>query len=86
MAGGHHYRLQAEGDTEENHGPPQAGHDGTEGCFSGQLRYKENLGSDVFLHLETKGFEQRVVLRVKPNEAGFAELGETIFYALNRAR
>ena len=55
--------------------------DGTEGCFSGQLRYKENLGSDVFLHLETQGFEQRVVLRVKPNEAGFAELGETIFYS-----
>ena len=34
-----------------------------------------------FSILRQKGFEQRVVLRVKPNEAGFAELGETIFYS-----
>ncbi|MDG2405457.1 MAG: ABC transporter ATP-binding protein [Paracoccaceae bacterium] len=55
--------------------------DGTKDCFSGQLSYKENLGSDVFLHLLTEGVEHRVVLRVKPNEANFAELGKTIFYS-----
>ncbi|MDG1258409.1 MAG: ABC transporter ATP-binding protein, partial [Paracoccaceae bacterium] len=51
---------------------------GTAECFSGTLSYKENLGSDVFLHLETEGCEQKVVLRVKPTEADYAQLGQTI--------
>ena len=54
--------------------------DDTEGCFAGKLTYKENLGSDVFLHLETEGLEQRVVLRVKPHEANLVQLGKNIFY------
>ena len=54
--------------------------DDTEGCFAGKLTYKENLGSDVFLHLETEGLEQRVVLRVKPHEANLVKLGQNIFY------
>ena len=54
---------------------------GTAECFSGTLSYKENLGSDVFLHLETEGCEQKVVLRVKPTEADYAQLGQTICYS-----
>jgi multiple sugar transport system ATP-binding protein len=50
----------------------------TGACFTGRLTYKENLGSDVFLHLDVEGVERKVVIRAKPHEADFADVGEEV--------
>jgi multiple sugar transport system ATP-binding protein len=52
----------------------------TTGCFSGRLTYKENLGSDLFLHLDVDGCEQKIVVRAKPHEVDFAAIGETVYF------
>ncbi|MDE0520916.1 MAG: TOBE domain-containing protein [Boseongicola sp.] len=49
-------------------------------CFSGRLTYKENLGSDVFLHLAVEGIEGKAVIRAKPHEADFADVGEDVWF------
>ena len=48
------------------------------GCFAGRLAYKENLGSDVFLHVALDEGTQRVIARVTPPEAHGAAIGEQI--------
>lgn len=54
--------------------------DDTGACFSGRLTYKENLGSDVFLHLAVEGVEGKAVIRAKPHEADFADVGEDVWF------
>ena len=54
--------------------------EGSDACFSGQLSYKENLGSDLFLHLVVDGLDDKIVIRAKPHEADFAAVGETIWF------
>jgi len=41
----------------------------TSGCFVGQLSYKENLGSDVFLYVTLNGGSHRLIVRAKPLQA-----------------
>jgi multiple sugar transport system ATP-binding protein len=49
--------------------------------FSGELTYKENLGSDVFLHLDIGLTDQKVVIRTEPQESNSSKIGETISFS-----
>jgi multiple sugar transport system ATP-binding protein len=52
--------------------------------FSGELTYKENLGSDVFLHLDIAAINQKVVIRTEPQEANSSKIGETVSFGANQ--
>ncbi len=52
---------------------------GNTDCFSGKLTYKENLGSDVYLHLALGDGEHRMVVRAKPHEADGATIGDELW-------
>ncbi|MDH3741807.1 MAG: ABC transporter ATP-binding protein [Hyphomicrobiales bacterium] len=47
-------------------------------CFSGQLTYTENLGSDVYLHVALKDGAHRIVVRAHPHEADGISIGDRI--------
>ena len=47
----------------------------TGGCFVGRLVYKENLGSDVYLHIALEDGANRIIARVTPPEAQNAAVG-----------
>jgi multiple sugar transport system ATP-binding protein len=47
-----------------------------EGGIAGQVVHRENLGSDVFIHLRSN--EQTLVVRVHPNEAAAIAHGEEV--------
>ena len=49
--------------------------------FKGELTYKENLGSDVFLHLDIGLTDQKVVIRTEPQESNSSKIGETISFS-----
>lgn len=51
-----------------------------QGRFAGQVRHSENLGSDIFLHLEVDGALAPVVIRLAPSEAVGVSLGERISF------
>ena len=59
----------------------------TADCFAGKLTYKENLGSDVYLHVAMKDGEHRTVVRAHPHEADDISIGDTvpIGYARSKA-
>jgi len=48
--------------------------------FFGELTYKENLGSDVFLHLNIGLETQKVVIRADPKDANSAKIGDKISF------
>ena len=48
--------------------------------FSGLLTYKENLGSDIFLHLDIGLETQKVVIRADPQDANSAKIGDKISF------
>ena len=56
---------------------------GAKSSFSGKLTYKENLGSDVFLHLDMGLENQKVVIRTDPQDANSAKIGEKISFGAN---
>jgi len=51
--------------------------------FTGKLTYKENLGSDVFLHLDIGAINQKVVIRTEPQESNSSKIGETVSFGAN---
>ncbi|MGH1484319.1 MAG: ABC transporter ATP-binding protein [Geminicoccales bacterium] len=48
-------------------------------CFSGRLTYKENLGSDVYLHIALQDVADRIIVRVRPHEAGDRSIGDELW-------
>ena len=57
-------------------------HESTPGkTFSGKLIYKENLGSEVFLHIHVDGVEDNLIIRVGPNEAHEISIDDDISVA-----
>ena len=50
----------------------------TSGCFVGRLVYKENLGSDVYLHVTLEDGAQRIVARATPAEAQDTAIGDEL--------
>ncbi|MDB3860997.1 TOBE domain-containing protein [Paracoccaceae bacterium] len=54
--------------------------------FTGKLTYKENLGSDVFLHLDIGLINQKVVIRTEPQESNSSKIGETISFSAGQSK
>jgi multiple sugar transport system ATP-binding protein len=48
--------------------------------LSGKLSYKENLGSDVFLHLSLDGSDDSFIIRAQPNEANTHKIGDILHF------
>lgn len=48
-------------------------------CFSGKLAYKENLGSDVYLHVVVRDDMDRMIVRAKPHDADGAAIGDELW-------
>ena len=48
--------------------------------LSGKLSYKENLGSDVFLHLTLDGSDDSFIIRAQPNEANTHKIGDILHF------
>ncbi len=47
-------------------------------CFSGQLTYKENLGSDVYLHVALHDGAHNIIVRAQPHTADDISIGDTV--------
>lgn len=56
------------------------------GTLSGIIRHRENLGSDLFLHVEVAGHGARVVARAAPESAATAALGANVVLRLRPDR
>ncbi|MBW4961691.1 ABC transporter ATP-binding protein [Sulfitobacter sp. CW3] len=54
------------------------------GQFKGVVRHRENLGSDIFLHVAVEGLTQVAVLRASPDQA--ATLGAQVAFDMNPDR
>lgn len=52
------------------------------GRFQGHVRHRENLGADVFLHLDVEGAQQPIVLRANPSQAAQVTLGDKVLFDL----
>ena len=48
--------------------------------LSGKLSYKENLGSDVFLHLSLDGSDDSFIVRAQPNEGNTQKIGDILHF------
>ena len=48
-------------------------------CFPGRLAYKENLGSDVYLHVVVRDDMDRMIVRAKPHEADGVAIGDELW-------
>ena len=46
--------------------------------FEGKLIYRENLGSDVFLHLSINGGDQKIIVRSEPSMVVNSVIGDSI--------
>lgn len=62
---------------------PEHAHIAASGRFKGMLIHRENLGSDVFLHLGLDGHEDPFVLRARPSEAVEYRLGDSVVFDFN---
>ena len=46
--------------------------------FEGKLIYRENLGSDVFLHLSINEGDQKIIVRSEPSMVVNSVIGDSI--------
>jgi len=56
------------------------------GDVQGVLAHRENLGSDIFLHVEIAGLADRILVRVDSREQNEVALGDAVDLALDPAR
>ena len=47
-------------------------------CFLGEVNHKENLGSDIYLHVTLKDSQQKMIVRSNPDISLNTKIGETI--------
>ena len=47
-------------------------------CFSGKVNHKENLGSDIYIHVTLKDSKQKMIVRSNPDISFNTKIGETI--------
>ena len=47
-------------------------------CFNGKITYKENLGSDIYLHVILKEGQHKMIVRTEPGKALDAKIGDTV--------
>ena len=46
--------------------------------FKGKIVYRENLGSDIFLHLAVNEGEQKIIVRSEPSKVINAAVGDQV--------
>ena len=46
--------------------------------FKGEIFYRENLGSDIFLHLTVNEGEQKIIVRSEPNNVINTAVGDQV--------
>ena len=46
--------------------------------FKGDIVYRENLGSDIFLHLTVNEGEQKIIVRSEPSKVINAAVGDQV--------
>jgi multiple sugar transport system ATP-binding protein len=56
------------------------------GCFVGRLKFSENLGSDIHLHISLNDGANDIVARVKPSEAQDTAVGDEVWIGLDPGR
>jgi len=47
-------------------------------CFEGKITYKENLGSDIYLHVNLKEDQHKMIVRSVPDKALDAKIGDMV--------
>jgi multiple sugar transport system ATP-binding protein len=47
-------------------------------CFNGKITYKENLGSDIYLHVILKEGNHKMIVRTEPGKALDTNIGDTV--------
>lgn len=47
-------------------------------CFNGKITYKENLGSDIYLHVILKEGQHKMIVRTEPGKALDAKIGDNV--------
>ena len=47
-------------------------------CFNGKITYKENLGSDIYLHVILKEGQHKMIVRSEPGKAFDIKIGDTV--------
>jgi len=47
-------------------------------CFEGKINYKENLGSDIYLHVNLKEDQHKMIVRSEPDKALDAKIGDMV--------
>ena len=47
-------------------------------CFNGKITYKENLGSDIYLHVILKEGKHKMIVRTEPGKAIDTKIGDTV--------
>ena len=47
-------------------------------CFNGKITYKENLGSDIYLHVILKEGQHKMIVRTEPGKAIDTKIGDTV--------
>ena len=47
-------------------------------CFNGKITYKENLGSDIYLHVILKEGKHKMIVRTEPGKALDTNIGDTV--------
>lgn len=65
---------------------PEHLHLSPNGRFQGRVSHRENLGADLFLHLELAEIDTPVVLRTHPDEARGITLGQPLYFDLDPAK
>ncbi|CUH74882.1 sn-glycerol-3-phosphate import ATP-binding protein UgpC [Tritonibacter multivorans] len=65
---------------------PEHLHLAAEGRFEGMISHRENLGSDLFLHLTLKEMDNPVVIRAHPDQARNVARGHNVRFDLDPAK
>ena len=47
-------------------------------CFNGKITYKENLGSDIYLHVILKEGQHKMIVRTEPGKVLDAKIGDNV--------
>jgi len=47
-------------------------------CFEGKINYIENLGSDIYLHVNLKEDQHKMIVRSEPDKALDAKIGDMV--------
>ena len=55
-------------------------------CLKGKLFYKENLGSDIFLHVSMNDGRDGLIARVSPHAGQMLSIGDTLYFTCEQSK